>query len=162
MIAYDFPHKFDASRYATAYLRTGISEAQVQLASVARLVARWRAVVTEIDVGDRRFRGRMAAVVAAAGGDPRKVEGRGGQNLAGIVDLAVTFPHLGGRSGWFEVKRPVHLTPSPRTGRLIQAAKPGAPTDEQLKFLERQQRAGAIVGVIWAAPDLDQLVPGAA
>ena len=147
---------FDVSRYPEAYLRHGISEALVQVACVAYLKARWRAEVTVIDVGDAHLRGRAARLIAAAGGNPRQMFGQPGQMAPGIVDLAVTFP--GGRAGWFEVKRPAHLISSPKTGRLIQKAAAGAPTPEQLAFLKRQERAGAVVGVLWWAKDLDAIL----
>jgi hypothetical protein len=159
---YSFVHQWDRARYDATYLRLGLSEAQVQANAIAYLRARWRAEVTELDVGDARFRGRAKGIIRAVGGDPRLLNARGGKNRRGIVDLAVTFPHLGGRAAWFEVKRPEHLTPSRATGRLIQAAEPGAATPEQLDFLDRQQKHGAIVGVIWQDRDLDALVPAAA
>lgn len=147
---------FDVSRYPETYLRTGILEAAVQATCVAYLKARWRAEVTVIDVGDAHLRGRAAGLLAAAGGNPRLLKGRPGQMARGIVDLAVTFP--GGRAGWFEVKRPAHMFPSLKTGRLVQKAAAGAPTDEQLAFLARQERAGAVVGVLWWAKDLDPIL----
>lgn len=147
---------FDPSRYPDAYLRFGILEAAVQATCVAYLKAKWRAEVTVIDVGDAHLRGRAAGLLAAAGGNPRLLKGRPGQMARGIVDLAVTFP--GGRAGWFEVKRPAHLVPSPKTGMLIQKAAAGAPTPEQLAFLKRQERAGAVVGVLWWAKDLDAIL----
>lgn len=154
MIAYPFPHTFEPSRYAPAYLRSGILETQVQERCIARLVTRWRARVTVIDAGDKRFRGRLIR----RGVDPRALVGSGGDER-GIVDLAVTFP--GGLAGWFEVKRPARYVVSPRTGRLIQRSEAGAPTPEQLTFLAAQARLGAVAGVLWSELDLDALIPAA-
>jgi hypothetical protein len=156
-----FPHAWDPARYPPEYLKLGPSEEQVVRATVDYLVAKWRAVVTVIDAGDRRLRGRAAHAIRAAGGDPLVLKGRGTTMDSGIADLHVTFPHLGGRAGWFELKKPALLAPSPKTGRLVIRHPAGAPTDEQLRFLRRQERAGALVGVIWWHHDLDAIVPAA-
>lgn len=148
---YPFLCEWDPSRYPARYLRLGLAERDVVEACVVMLQARYRAVVTVIDSGDARGRGRAARIIAAAGGDPRLLRGSAGQMEAGIADLAVTFP--GGRAGWWELKRPAWLAPSGSTGRLVQRRPPGRPTPEQLAFLERQRRVGAVVGVAWA--DLD-------
>ncbi len=154
-MTYSFPHVFEPARYPPAYLRAGWTEAQVQAVCVDLLRRRWRAEVTEIDVGDRRMRGRLVRL----GLSPMALKGLGGSNERGIVDLAVTFP--GGRAGWFEVKRPARYVPSRKTGKLILDATAGAPTDEQLAFLARQHRAGAVVGVLWAQTDIDAIVRAA-
>lgn len=153
-VIYPFPSAFEPARYSPGYLRSGILEDQVQEACIARLVARWRARVTVIDVGDKRFRGRLIR----RGVDPRALMGSGGDER-GIVDLAVTFP--GGLAGWMEVKRPALYVVSKRTGRLIQRRPAGAPTPEQLAFLLAQARLGAVAGVLWAPEDLDSLIPAA-
>jgi hypothetical protein len=156
-----FQIAFDPARYPESYLRMGFTEAQVQAYVVAYLRAVWKAQVTVVDVGDAKLRGRAAAMLRSAGADPHAVVGAPGQMEQGVVDLAVSFPHLGGRAGWFEVKRPSRLVRSPRTGELVQERAAGAPTAAQVAFLERQRRAGAVVGVVWRAQDLDELVPAA-
>jgi hypothetical protein len=156
-VEYPFPVEFVRERYPADYLRQGLLEERVQAACVAYLRARWRAEVVVVDVGDARLRGRAARLLSAAGGNPRLLAGRGGEMNRGIVDLAVTFP--GGRAGWFEVKKPAWLQASPKTGRLVQRRPAGEPTPEQLAFLVRQGRAGAVVGVLWHPRDLDALVP---
>ena len=157
---YPFRTAWDRARYPEHYLRFGYSEEAVAIQCIDRLRARWRAEVTRIDSGDRRLRGRAAAMLAAAGADPRQLNGRGTTMDRGISDLHVTFPHLGGRTGWFELKVPEHLVVSPKTGKLIQEAEPGEPTLDQAEYLLRQHRAGAIVGFIWWSHELDELIEG--
>jgi hypothetical protein len=152
---YPFLHAWDRSRYSPAYLCSGPSEEEVQAAVVEALRLRWRAVVTEIDVGDKRLRGRLGRL----GLDRRIVSMAGGGNKKGVVDLAVTFP--GGRAGWFEIKKPELCVLSKATGLLVQARRPGEPSDEQLDFLLAQASAGAVVGVLWAVDDLFACIPGA-
>jgi hypothetical protein len=152
---YPFLWQWDRARYSEAYLRSGPSEEEVQAAVVEALRLRWRAVVTEIDVGDKRLRGRLGRL----GLDRRIVSMAGGGNRKGVVDLAVTFP--GGRAGWFELKKPEFCVISKSTGLLVQQRKPGEPSDEQLQFLLAQASAGAVVGVLWAVQDLFACVPGA-
>lgn len=156
MIAYPFPHTFEPSRYAPAYLRSGILEAQVQERCVARLITRWHARVTVIDVGGRKLRGQL---VRRFGLTPMALKAVGDPAARGIVDLAVTFP--GGLAGWFEVKKPARYVVSKRTGRLIQRSEAGSPTPEQLAFLLAQHRLGAVAGVLWSELDLDALIPAA-
>jgi hypothetical protein len=155
-----FPCRFDPARYDPTYLQLGLLEAAVQAATVQRLWARWKAKVTVIDSGDGRLRGRAAQLLAWAGGDPAALKGHRTTMERGVGDLAVTFPHLGGRAGWFELKRPARYSRS-KTGRMVIAARAGEPTDEQVAFLLAQQRAGAIVGVLWRDLDLEELVRAA-
>jgi hypothetical protein len=150
--AYPFLHQWDAARYPAAYLRRALVERDVVDACVLMLRRVYRAEVTIIDAGYARGRGRAARIIASVGGDPRLLRGSASQMEAGIADLAVTFP--GGRAGWWEMKRPAWLAPSKATGRLVQRRAPGQPTQEQLLFLERQRRAGAIVGVAWGETDI--------
>jgi hypothetical protein len=152
---YPFLWQWDRSRYSEAYLRSGPSEEEVQEAAVQALRARWRAVVSEIDVGDKRLRGRLGRL----GLDRRTISMAGGGNKGGIVDLAVTFP--GGRAGWIEMKRPEFCVVSKATGLLVQSRKPGEPSDEQLEFLLAQASVGAVVGVAWSVQDLFAIIPGA-
>lgn len=154
---YPFLHRWDPSRYPPGYLRLGLSERLVQQSVIRYLEAKWRALVTVIDAGDRRLRGQAAAVIRRAGADPRSICRRQTGTSAGVVDLAVTFRD--GRAGWFEVKRPAKIISSPKTGRQVQASTPGCPTDSQLRFLSRQSDAGALVGVVWWAGDLDSIIP---
>lgn len=156
MPEYPFVHAFDPARYSPAYLRRGPLEAEVQGVCILRLQTRWRARVTVIDVGERRMRGRL---VRQFGLSPKALVGLGGANERGIVDLAVTFP--GGLAGWFECKSPAWYVTSRKTGRLIQRRAAGEPTDEQLAFLLAQARLGAVAGLLWAAEDLDALIPAA-
>lgn len=157
--ALPFLHEWDADRYPVPYLRRGLLEKDVVEACVALLQSRWRAQVTVIDSGDARGRGRAARVIAGLGGNPGLIRGSASQMEPGISDLAVTFQ--GGRAGWFEIKRPAWLEVSPSTGRLRQRREPGRPTEEQLLFLERQRRAGAIVGVGWSPIDLQVAIEAA-
>jgi hypothetical protein len=154
-IEYPFLHEWDRSRYSPGYLRSGPSEEDVQAAIVHALRLRWRAVVTEIDVGDKRLRGRLGRL----GLDRRVISAAGGGNKRGVVDLAVTFP--GGRAGWFEVKKPEFCVVSKSTGQLIRERAPGELSDEQLEFLLAQSRVGAVVGGLWAVEDLFACIPGA-
>lgn len=160
MIAYDFPHEFDASRYATAYLRTGISEAQVQVATLAALRAR-RALVFPIDAGARLLRGRAVGALRRAGArqPERHLVGLTGAGVAGLADLVGILP--GGRALFVEVKAPAWLAPSPSTGRLIQKRAAGEPSEAQLRFLADARRWGAAVGVVWSARDLDTILGAA-
>lgn len=154
-LEYPFLHRWDRARYSPGYLRSGPSEQEVQDAIVQALRLRWRAVVTEIDVGDKRLRGRLGRL----GLDRRIVSMAAGGNRKGVVDLAVTFP--GGRAGWFEVKKPELCGVSKSSGLLVQKREPGTPTDEQLQFLLAQASACAVVGVLWGVEDLFSCIPGA-
>ena len=156
MALFPFIHQWDPARYAPAYLRRGLDERDVVELCVGLLQRSYRAEVTVIDSGDARGRGRAARIIAAVGGDPRLLRGSAGQMEAGIADLAVTFP--GGRAGWWELKRPAWLGPSRATGRWVQRRPAGQPTEAQLLFLERQRRAGAIVGVAWGFQDIQAAV----
>lgn len=153
---FPFLHEWDASRYPVGYLRRGLLEKDVVEACVATLQRRWRAQVTIIDSGDARGRGRAARVIAGLGGNPGLIRGSASQMEPGIADLAVTFQ--GGRAGWFELKKPAWLAPSKATCRLVQRRPAGQPTQEQLLFLERQRRAGAIVSVAWSELDIQVAV----
>lgn len=152
---YPFLWRYERARYSPAYLRSGPSEEEVQAAIVEALRFRWRAVVTELDVGDKRLRGRLGRL----GLDRRIVSMAGGGNRKGIVDLAVTFP--GGRAGWFEVKKPEFCVVSKSSGLLVQRRPAGEASDEQLTFLLAQAEAGAVVGTLWAVEDLFACIPGA-
>lgn len=156
---FPFLHEWDASRYSDAYLRRGLLEKDVVELCVVMLQRRWRAQVTIIDSGDARGRGRAARVIAGLGGNPGMIRGSASQMEKGIADLAVTFQ--GDRAGWFELKRPAWAVGSPALGRPRQRRAAGQPTLEQLLFLERQRRAGAIVGVAWSELDIQVAVEAA-
>ena len=140
---YPFLHRWNPTRYPERYLRLGLDEAAVQLVCVPYLQARWRAEVTVIDAGDRRLRGRAAALLRQSGGDPRSLTGRGGTMDRGVVDLAVTFAN--GVAGWFELKRPAHLVLSKAK------VKPGADLLYQ-KNVNKYPETVTIVGANPAYP----------
>lgn len=152
-----FVHEFVASRYPPGYLRSGISEAQVQDAAIAALRAR-KALVYPVDAGAKVLRGRAVGALRARGvrNPEAMLAGRTGAGVAGLADLIGVLP--GGRALFVEVKAPAWLAPSPKTGRLIQKRAAGEPTDAQLSFLEEAWYRGAVAGVVWSALDLDALV----
>lgn len=151
--SYPFPSAFERARYDERYLQLGLTEAKVQEATKLRLEYRYRARVTVIDSGDRRFRGEMVRRYGIAG---RELNHLRGSMEPGIADLAVTFPS--GRAGWIEVKRPCWLVLNRKTGNLVQRADPGEPTAEQLQFLLWQTRFNAVAGVVWRDTDVDALI----
>jgi hypothetical protein len=150
---------FDRSRYNDAYLLGCVSEATVQKNALATLNLH-RIPALAVDAGGAKLRGRACRVLRGAG--VRNAAAKGGTQgacSAGLSDILGTLP--GGRALYIEVKAPEWLTRSPKTGRLIQKAAPGKPSDEQLAFLDTMAEAGALVGIIWSPDDLNELLTGA-
>ena len=159
-MTYPFLHIFEASRYSPAYLRQGVPESVVQAACVARLRALGAAVDIR-DTGAAKLRGRAYGALKRRGvKDPRALlKGFTGAGSVGASDLVFTLP--GGRAGFLEVKAPGRWVEGAR-GRLVQDDGPGQPTPEQLEYLERRRLLGAVVGVAWAALDVDVILSGVA
>jgi hypothetical protein len=80
------------------------------------------------------------------------LRGRAPGGEPGLPDIHGIAP--GGRPLYVEVKRPAHLVPSPKTGRLIVRRAAGEPTPQQLAFLAKARSLGALAGVAWGVPDL--------
>lgn len=152
-----FLHLWDANRYPLAYLRQGLDEAAVQRMVQAKLRALGAFVLT-VDSGARLLRGRVMGAARRAGLPPDAVlftPGRTGAGVSGLADLIGCDMH--GRMVAIEVKRPAHLVVSSKTGKLIQQRPAGAPTPQQLGFLQEVHRRGGIAGVVWSPQDLDQV-----
>ena len=150
---------FDRARYNDAYLLGCISEATVQKNALATLNLH-RITALAVDAGGARLRGAVGRALRRGGiNNARQFLGKTqGACSAGLSDILGTLP--GGRALYIEVKAPEWLTRSPKTGRLIQKAAPGKPSDEQLAFLDTMAEAGALVGIIWSPDDLNELLTG--
>ena len=148
---------FDASRYPEVWLRAGLDEGRVQALLLQHLRGHgcW---VWPVDVGAAALQGRAAGALRRAG--VRRPEallrGRAPGGVAGLPDIHGIAP--GGRPLYVEVKRPQHLVPSAKTGRLIQRHPAGEPTREQLAFLLEARRRGALAGVAWGPQDLAEIL----
>ena len=152
---------FDRARYNDAYLLGCVSEATVQKNALATLNLH-RIPALAVDAGGAKLRGRACRALKGAGVRNAASIMKGGTQgacSAGLSDILGTLP--GGRALYIEVKAPEWLTRSPKTGRLIQKAAPGKPSDEQLAFLDTMAKAGALVGIIWSPDDLNELLTGA-
>jgi CBS-domain-containing membrane protein len=150
---------FERARYSDAYLLGCVSEAAVQKAALELLTIH-RIPALAVDAGGARLRGAVGRALRRGGiSNARQFLGRTqGACSAGLSDILGTLP--GGRALYVEVKAPEWLTTSPKTGRLIQKAEPGKPTDDQLAFLDTMAEAGALVGIIWSTDDLNEILKG--
>ena len=158
---YPFPCRWVRERYPVDYLLGHVSEHDVQLVTLAKLRA-YGIPALAVDAGARTLRGRAIGALKRAGADAQAVafvnNGSTGAGLAGLADVVGALPGSG-RALFLELKAPEWLDPSNRReGQFIVARKPGKPTLEQLGFLNTMHHAGALVGVIWHASELDMLL----
>lgn len=162
-IAPPFPHAFDPAAYSAFYLLNCVPESAVQAAILESL--QWRGIpAVAVDAGAAKLRGRAYRALKASGQNARGIlAGQTGAGMEGFPDIIGTIPGrlLGLQLGvplFIEVKAPRWIEESPKTGKLIQKAKEGLPTIEQLTFLGTMHDAGAVVGIAWSVDDLDKIL----
>ena len=150
MDSFPFPHLWDPSRYARAFLMHDWKEEDAQAETVAQ-VAALGLELWHTDAGAKKARGRVQKVLRLAGQaalakEAAKVQGASALP-AGFSDLhGVLAPH--GRAVYLEHKRPGLYD---QAGRCLR--QPGKPEPEQLQFLLSMYHRGAVVGVIWSPSD---------
>lgn len=139
--SWPFLHRWDPSRYPNSYGALPITEADVVKVVVGALVVS-RVLPFVIDAGSRALRGRAYGKLKGLGIDLGVLAGKTGAAAKGFPDI------VGIQIG---------------TGRFvaIEVKKPGAnPRAEQVEWLARAWQAGALVGVAWAAKDVETILKG--
>jgi hypothetical protein len=148
-------HGWDPGRYSPAYLRSGVTEAQVQMTGIAYLWHR-KVWAFSVDVGAKALQGRAFGALRRVGLDTAVLAGRTGAGNQGVSDIIGV---LDGRALFIEMKAPEHRVPSlKRPGKTILKRSAGLPTEAQLRFLDDAYRAGAIVGVAWSVTDIGDIL----
>lgn len=159
--------RWDRDRYKSSWLCLRPTEAQVQEATIMRL-SLLGIPAAVVDAGAKKLRGRAIGALRRQGLDSRVASAllRGDTGiLTGLVDIVGTIPPKVHRLAFpwgiplfLEMKAPEHLEPSPRGG-FRQVDPAGAPTPDQLAFLDAMHGAGACVGVLWSVDDLREVLP---
>lgn len=145
----------NATRHSGLYLLSSGPENEFQKAVLELLVAEGILALV-VDVGGKKLRGQAFRSLRAAGalvkGGPLAV-------LGGLTDIV--GPLLwNGRALYLEIKAPAWWTPGCRKEwRTVRSA--GAPSEEQLAFMDTMHAAGALVGVAWSVDDAIDLILGA-
>jgi hypothetical protein len=156
---YPFRHEFDRSRYALSWLQLCVPESNVEETILHSLKVRG-IQAEKIDAGGRAMRGKLLQVLrrfGIAAPTANKIAAMVfGSAPTGWLDITGVLP--GGRALFIEVKAPEWLERSEKTGRLIQKRKAGTPEPEQLDFMVRMHRQGALVGICWSPDDLGDLL----
>jgi hypothetical protein len=147
---YPFPATWDTSRYTRSFLMADQKEEEVQAAIVEQL-ATLGLELDHTDAGGKRARGQIQRLLRRGGHGEIASQAaaiKGATCLpSGFADLHGTLAPLG-RAVYIEVKRPGLFD---QAGRCLR--KPELPRQDQLDFLSKKHRAGAIVGVAWSASD---------
>ena len=151
--------KFDRARYSDSWLALQIPESNIEKNILEKL--RWKGILAvKTDTGAKTLRGRAVGLAKRLGGSKEDLAvmnaGRTAAGVKGLPDVVGILP--GGRSIMLEIKAPLWLARSPKTGKLVVKRQAGEPSDEQIDFLTRAHRQGAIVGVVWAPEDLDRIL----
>jgi hypothetical protein len=154
---YTFLHEFEPEDYAIMYLRTGMSESAVQTAILGYLASK-RIFAFPVDVGAKQLQGRAFGALRRAGLGTAALKGKTGAGEKGVSDIIGVLPE-DGRALFIEVKKPAHYVRSQKVrDRWVLKSPAGEASQEQLDFLDRAHRSGAVVGVAWSVGDVEYIL----